>query len=185
MQNKRIGEISATRTMTKMAICVALLCVSAYISFPLPFTAAMLTALTIVMNLSAFILTPKQTFIVIAVYTLLGCIGLPVFIGGTAGFGKLVGPTGGFIIAFVIVYPIVSLLKGSKNSFRRYLLVAVVVGIPLTYIGGIISMLLVLQVNLWEAMIMAVFPFIPGDIFKAAVAAYLGVKLNTIFAQWS
>ncbi|MFA6849367.1 MAG: biotin transporter BioY [Selenomonadaceae bacterium] len=184
MKNKRVGEMSATRTMTKMAICVALLCVSAYISFPLPFTAVMVTALTIVMNLSAFILTPKQTFIVMLVYTLLGCIGLPVFVGGTAGFGKLFGPTGGFIIVFVIAYPIVSFLKGTKNSFKRYLLIAVAVGIPITYIGGIISMMLVLQINLWSALVMAVFPFIPGDIFKAVAAAYLGAKLNTIFAQW-
>ena len=52
------------RTITKMSICVALCCVSAYISIPLPFTTAMITALTVVMNLTAFILKPKQTLIV-------------------------------------------------------------------------------------------------------------------------
>ena len=99
------------RTITKMSICVALCCVSAYISIPLPFTTAMITALTVVMNLTAFILKPKQTLIVMLVWILLGSAGLPVFVGGTAGFGRLFGPTGGFIIAFAIAYPPCQLVK--------------------------------------------------------------------------
>jgi biotin transport system substrate-specific component len=169
--------------MAKMAICVALCCVTAYISFPLPFTPGMVTALTIAMNLTAFLMTPKQTLVVLLVWCLLGCVGVPVFVGGTAGFGRLLGPTGGFIIAFLVAYPIVSLCKGRHNSFGRYLLVAVAIGIPITYIGGLISMLLLMQVNLWQALIMAVFPYIPGDIIKAAFAAFLGVKLNKVLAQ--
>lgn len=70
------------RSMTKMAICVAILCVSAYISFPLPFASAMVTALTLAMNLAAFVLTPQQTLIVMLLYTLIGAAGLPVFVGG-------------------------------------------------------------------------------------------------------
>jgi biotin transport system substrate-specific component len=170
-----------TRDMTKMAICVALLCVAAYISFPLPFTVAMVTALTIVMNLSAFILTPKQTFTVIVVYLLLGAVGVPVFPGGAAGLGKLFGPTGGFYFAYLLAYPLVSMAKGKENSLKRYILVAVVIGMPITYIGGLISMYLIMQVDLWSALVMAVFPFIPGDIFKAAAAAFLGVKTNKVF----
>ena len=178
-------ERVSLRTITKMSICVALCCVAAYISIPLPFTTAMITALTIVMNLAAFILTPKQTFIVMLVYTLLGCIGLPVFVGGTAGIGKLFGPTGGFILAFMVAYPIVSFCKGQANSFKRYALAAIFVGIPLTYIGGLLSMLLLLKVSLWEAMVMAVFPFIPGDILKSLMAAFIATRLNKVFAQWN
>lgn len=169
------------RTVTKMSICVALCCVSAYISIPLPFTTAMITALTVVMNLTAFILKPKQTLIVMLVWILLGSAGLPVFVGGTAGFGRLFGPTGGFIIAFAIAYPLVSLLKGQKNSFIRYSLMAVIIGIPITYLGGVISMMLVLQVTFWQACVMAVFPFIPGDIAKAVLAAFLGVRINKLY----
>ena len=173
-------DLFSIRNMTKMAICVALCCVSAYISFPLPFTPGMVTALTLTMNLSAFILPPKQTFIVLVGYVLLGSIGLPVFVGGTAGLGKLFGPTGGFIFAFVMAYPLVSFFKGKNNSLKHYFLVAVLVGIPVTYIGGAIGMMLLLNIDLWQALIMAVFPFIPGDIMKAFVAAWLGVKLNDV-----
>lgn len=173
------------RNITKMAICIALCCVSALISFPLPFTPGMVTALTLAMNLTAFIMTPKQTLIVMLGYILLGIVGLPVFIGGAAGLGKLLGPTGGFTIAFAAAYPIVSLLKGSRISLRRYFLIAVCIGIPITYIGGVIVMMLVLHINIWQALIMGVFPFIPGDIIKSFAAAWLGVKFNKVFAQWS
>ena len=176
-------ESMSVQKLTKMALCVALCCVSAYISIPLPFTTAMITALTLSMNLTAFLLTPKETLIVLLAYTLLGCIGLPVFVGGTSGFGKVFGPTGGFILAFIVAYPVVSWLKGKGNSFLRYVLAAVFAGIPITYIGGLTSMMLVLNVGLWEAMVMAVFPFIPGDVLKAAAAAFLGVKLNKAFGS--
>ncbi|WP_288840383.1 biotin transporter BioY [uncultured Mitsuokella sp.] len=166
------------RDMTKMALCVAFCCVTAYISFPLPFTPGMVTALTLALGVTAFVLTPKQTFMALLVYVLLGCIGLPVFVGGTAGFGKLFGPTGGYIIAWLVVYPIISAVKGATPNFKRYALVDIVVGIPLTYVGGLISMMLVMDVSLGAALVMAVLPYIPGDIIKCLMAAFLGVKVN-------
>lgn len=65
--------------------------------FPLPFSPAMVTALTLVATLTGLLLQPKDAFIVFIIYILLGAVGLPVFVGGTAGLGKLLGPTGGFI----------------------------------------------------------------------------------------
>ena len=179
------GTGDSVRDMTKMAICVAFCCVTAYISFPLPFTPGMVTALTLALGVTAFVLTPRQTFLVILVYTLLGVAGLPVFVGGTAGPGKLLGPTGGFIFAWLVAYPLVSMFKGSDINFRRYALSNILLGVPITYLGGLISMVLVMDVGLWEAMVMAVFPFIPGDIMKALMAAFLGKKVNQTLARWS
>ena len=169
--------------LTKMALCVALCCVTAYISFPLPFTPGMVTALTLALGVTAFVLPPKQTFITLLVYVLLGSVGLPVFVGGSAGFSKLLGPTGGYIIAWVIVYPIISALKGAKPNFKRYAFVDIILGIPITYLGGLISMMLVMHLTLWQAMVMAVFPYIPGDIIKCLAAAFLGVRVNKAMRQ--
>ena len=57
--------------MTKISMFVALCCVTAFIAFPLPFTPGLVTALTLTMSLSAYVLTPRQTFIVIIL--LFGC----------------------------------------------------------------------------------------------------------------
>ncbi|BEU88124.1 biotin transporter BioY [Selenomonas sp. TAMA-11512] len=167
-----------TRTLTKMALLVALCCVSAYIAFPLPFTPGMVSAITLAMDLAAFLLTPKQTFFTMLTYTLLGAVGLPVFTGGFGGMAKILGPTGGFIFAFMVAYPAISYFKGKEPNFKRYALAAIFVGIPITYVGGVAGIMIVMDLNLWEGLVMSAFPFIPGDIMKALAAAYLGVKLN-------
>ena len=161
-------------------MCVALCCAAAYKSFPLPFTPAPVTASTLVLSLTAFILNPRQTFTVILIYVLIGAAGLPVFAGGTAGIGKLFGPTGGFILAWLIGYPILSAVKGSTPNFKRYVIADLLTATPITYIGGLISMQLVMEVSIGQALSMAVLPFIPGGIMKTCAAAFVGVKLNSV-----
>ena len=173
MQNDKV------RDLTKMAMCVALCCVTAYISFPLPFTPGMVTALTFALSLTAYLLTPRKTFMVIAIYILLGAIGLPV-LGGGQGLARLVSPAGGFYFAWLVAYPLMSLAKGNVPNFKRYVAMNILIAMPVTYVGGIISMILMLEITLWQALTMAVFPFILGDILKAAAAAVLGVKLQKI-----
>lgn len=85
----------------------------------------MVTALTLTMNLAVFVLTPQQTLIVMRLYTLIGA----------AGFDEIFGPGGGLLIVFIIAYPLVSYLKGSRNDWKHYLFIDVVVDIRITYIG--------------------------------------------------
>ena len=175
---KKIG----TTDLVKMSLCVALCCVTAYLAFPLPFTPGMVTALTISMSLTAYILNPRQTFTVIFIYILLGGIGVPVFAGGS-GLGKLFGPVGGFYFAWLAAYPILSKLKGDEINFKRYLLMNVLATMPITYAGGLISMMIVLDVDFLKAFTMAVLPYIFGDVLKAAAAAFIAVKLNKNFPE--
>ena len=57
-----------THDLTKMAICITLLCISSYVSFPLPLSPVMITTQTIIINLIALILTPKQAFVTVSLY---------------------------------------------------------------------------------------------------------------------
>ena len=167
------------RALTKMAMCVAMCCVTAYISFPLPFTPSMVTALTFALSLTAYLLTPRQTFTVIAIYILLGAVGLPV-LGGGQGLARLVSPAGGFYFAWLVAYPLLSLATRNAPNFKRYVAMNILIAMPVTYAGGIISMVLLMDVTLWQALTMAVLPFVAGDILKAAAAAGLGVKLQFV-----
>ena len=174
------GTLTKTRTLTKMALCVALLAISAYISFPLPFTPAMVTALTIVVNLVAFILKPHEAFLVLLAWMILGAAGVPVFVGGTAGLGKLVGPTGGFVVSFLVAGWLMSKLRGNTNSFKRFVFLGIVVGMPVIYIGGCISMYLVAHMGVWATLVAAVFPFLLGDVVKVLIAAFLATRINKL-----
>jgi len=173
-----VSKKISTAELTKISMCVALCCISANIFFPLPFTPGMVTALTIVLSLTAYILPPKQTFAVIAVYLLLGIAGLPVF-AGTGGVGRLLSPVGGFYFAWLIAYPLLSYFKGAEINFKRYVLMNFFIAMPVTYLGGLISMIWLMEIDLWQAATMAVFPFVFGDVLKTCAAAFLGVKLNS------
>ena len=166
------------RRLTKMALLTALLCISAYISFPLPFSPAMVTALTLVATLTGLLLQPKDAFIVFVVYVLLGAVGLPVFVGGTAGLGKLLGPTGGFIFSWPIAYTLLSICKGKSQNFFSYAWRSIVITIPVVYFFGVIGFMLVTGTPLWAALTAAMFPYIPGDIVKCLVAAWLATKIK-------
>ena len=69
-------------------------------------------------------------------------------------------------------------LKGKKIDFKRYSIVGIVISLPVVYIGGLISMILVLNISLQAAIVQAVLPFIFGDVVKCLLAAFLGVRLN-------
>ena len=96
------SSMNKTLEMTRLALLVAMNCVSAYIIIPLPFSLSPIALQTLIVNLVGFLLPPKQAFITMLIYILVGLIGIPVFTGGTAGPAKLFGPTGGYIFGFIL-----------------------------------------------------------------------------------
>ena len=168
-----------TRNMTKMALCVALLAISSYLSFPLPFTPAMVVGTTIIVNMSAFVLKPNDAFLVIVAWLIVGAVGVPVLPGGSAGLGRLVGPTGGFYVAFAVAAWLMSKLLNGSNSFKKMVFLGIAVGMPVIYIGGCISMYIVAHMSVWATLVAAVFPFIFGDVVKVVAGAFLATRINS------
>ncbi len=167
-----------TAELCRTALCTALICVSAYIVIPLPFTAVMITAQTFAVNLAALLLRPKYAAAALIAYVLIGITGLPVFSGGTGGIARLAGPTGGYIIGYIFAAFLISLAAGDRNSFKRNLIATICVGIPIIYIFGA-SFTAFHTGNGFKAILAAyVLPFIPGDIAKCIAASFVGVKLK-------
>ena len=175
----RDDKFFSVRNTTRMALCIALICVSAYIAIPVPFMAP-LTMQTFVMCLVALVLTPRQTAFVIVGYTLIGTSGIPVFAGGVGGFGIVFGPRGGFFIGFLVAYTLMSMMKGKEPSFARYALVGTLVSVPVTYVIATLWLTILFGDKFAGivAAFMALIQYIPGDLIKAVAAAALGVSLN-------
>lgn len=158
-------------TLVRMALLVALNCISAYVIIPIPFSLSPISLQTLVVNVTAFILPPKQAAAAIAAYIALGMIGVPVFTGGAAGPGKMFGPTGGYIWGYVAAAAAVSYAKGKTYHFRRYALAGAGVGIPIIYLCGCAQLHMVTAMP-WDAAVMSgAVPFIPLDIVKCLGAA--------------
>lgn len=169
-----------TQKLTIMAICITLLCISSYIAFPLPFTPTPVTAQTVMINVIALLLKPKEVMVTVGLYLLIGVMGFPVFAGGVSGLAPFVSPNGGFILAFLIVAPIMSLVKEiSASNFKAYLLITIWIGMPMIYVIGALWMSLVTQMDLKTAVSVAVLPFIVGDVLKCFMACILVLRLQT------
>lgn len=179
-----MNEGFSTKDMAKMAMCLAVISVSSYITFPLPFTPVWVVATTAATCLTAFVLTPRQTFLTLVAYIILGGVaGLPILPGGMGGLGRILGPTGGFYFGWIVAFTLVSFFKGNKIDFKRYSIVGIVISLPVVYAGGLISMILVLDISLQAALVQAVLPFIFGDVVKCILAAFLGVRINKALAN--
>ncbi len=181
-------KISIPR-LTRAALLTALLAVSAYITIPIG--PVSLTLQTLMINMAAILLTPAESFASVLVYILLGAIGLPVFAGGKGGFGVLFGPTGGYILAFLISAPLMSYTKkffinaaakfiSSKHAAQvtGCIINAVLIGMITIYLLGTVYMKLLLGKTWLQTLSAAVFPFIPLDLAKCAAASVIAVPVK-------
>ena len=182
-KNHRGASVNKTAEMTKMALMVAMNCVSAYIIIPLPFSLSPLALQTLIVNLTGYVLNAKQAFMTMLVYLLVGLAGVPVFTGGSAGPGKLFGPTGGYIIGFLFTAVFLAYFKGEKYNFKRYALLGCVIGIPLIYVFGVVQLKLITGMGWDKAIMTGALPFIPLDIVKCLAAAVIAYPINRIFAN--
>ncbi|MBQ4522818.1 MAG: biotin transporter BioY [Lachnospiraceae bacterium] len=166
------------KKMSMIALFTALLCVSAYIAIPLPFTPTPITTQSIMVYMIGILSSPLEAFITLILYLLLGMIGLPVFSGGRGGLIVLLGPTGGYIIGWTISVVFISLLKGKKNSAKRYFLLILLLGLPITYLFGSLSMKYHTNLSGTKLFYASVLPFLPLDIIKAVLSCTLACTLK-------
>lgn len=178
-----------TLAMVQIALCTALICVSAQLAIPLPIGVPFTLQVLMVM-LTALILKPLYSVISLLLYVLLGVVGLPVFSGAKSGIGTILSPTGGFIIGFVLAAFFVSLLKGvlgrklgGKLTVVRCIIVTVIIGIPVMYIPGIALYMVYTGADLVSAIVTLTSVFILLDIAKCVIASLIAAPLNKALAK--
>lgn len=169
------GKTSKARELCKIAIAAAILAVCGWIALPLG--TVPVTLQTLGLCLIAGTLKAKRAFLATAAYLLLGFVGVPVFSGFRGGISVLFEPTGGYLISFLIAAPLIGLL--CKGGFIQRAL-AMLLGMLVWYGFGILWLVLLLgkTVGVTTALLTCVLPFIPFDIAKICVAAYLSKRLE-------
>ncbi|MCR5273499.1 MAG: biotin transporter BioY [Lachnospiraceae bacterium] len=160
------------RFMTSAALMAALMCILCPVSLPIGPVPVSLSLLVI--NLAIMIIGAKGALASYIVYLLLGMAGLPVFSGFTGGVAKLAGPTGGYLVGFVFMIPIVGLIIDKVNDKVVTCALALAVGTAVAYVFGTVWFVIMMQTDIWYALTVCVFPFIPFDIAKIVIAVYLG-----------
>lgn len=172
-----------TQALVTMAIFAAILCISAYISIPLPLPGSPhITLLNFVILLIALLFPLQQSFLIVLVWMLLGCVSLPVFIGGGAGIGYLTGPWGGYTFSFLIVALLLPAIRGSRYNRIRYTIVSIIGALLVDFVG-MFWMMYMNKLGIAEAFSIGFVPFLPLDMVKAVVAAQIIPAFSRIIRQ--
>ncbi len=161
-----------TRDMVAAALITALMAASGWIS--LPIGAVPITLQTFVVALAAMLLPAGWAAGSMALYVALGAAGVPVFAGGHAGLGVVAGPTGGYLIGFILAAGAGALLRaGIKRVGAPQLeadTAASIVLLAIVYAVGAAWLAASLHMPLAKAALVGIVPFLVGDAIKVAVA---------------
>lgn len=167
------------RKLSYVSLFAALTSIGGFISLPIPFSPVPLTLQTTFTAMAGFVLGSRYGALSQLVYLLLGAIGLPIFSNRTGGLSVLSGPTAGFLWGFVISAFIVGLVKERYQVDKPIVIFLVqVIGLVVTYILGVIGLVLVLNLTYTQAFMAGVAPFIILDLIKIGIATLLILRLQ-------
>jgi biotin transport system substrate-specific component len=168
--------------MMVIALFIALLTALGYVNIPLPFSPVPLTGQTFGVMLAGMLLGSRLGFVTLLLFNLTGLV-FPVFAGAAGGLGKLVGPTGGYILSWPLAAAAIGFIseQGQRPSWTRLFLANIVGGIFIVYSLGVLQLSLVTGMGLTAAAMSGALPFIPGDLIKCGVAAAAGLRIRRAY----
>ena len=129
---------SSVRSIVLVAAFTALVIVGAIFSFPAPWNPVIpLTLATLFVILAGMLLGPWRGVAVTGLYLFLGILGLPVFAGGNAGVQILAGPTGGFLIGYVLAAFLAGIIVRIGKGSMVSLIIAALTATLAIYLPGL------------------------------------------------
>ncbi|WP_246660281.1 biotin transporter BioY [Rhizobium sp. FKL33] len=151
----------------------------------IPFWPVPMTLHTMAVMAFAVAFGPRMAVSIFLAYLAAGAAGLPVFSGSPErgiGLAYMVGPTGGYLLGFLVASWVVGVLAAGRGMIGRA--GAMLAGMALIY--GIGAAWLALYVPAAQLLAVGVLPFLPGDLVKIAVVALgsaalpaLGIRLRS------
>ena len=131
----------------------------------------------------AWLLGPKFGTLSVAVYLLIGLVGVPVFSGYGAGIAKLAGPTGGYLVGYLLLAFIGGLFIEKSKGQPVISGVGLVLGDAACYVLGTAWFVFQMQCELGYALSVCVYPFIALDLAKIVVSCIVGALLRKRLVQ--
>ena len=122
------------------------------------------------------------------IFVLLGAAGLPVFSGFHSGLAWIAGPTGGYIIGYIVsAYLTGWILERFGKRTVQSLVVSILSGFLVTYVFGTIWFTFITHTSFSAALGLCVIPFLPGDLLKTCLVVVLVRRLYSLvqrMLQW-
>jgi biotin transport system substrate-specific component len=155
---------------------------SAQVTVPVPLSPVPMTLQPLAVLVVGGLLGARLGGAALLLYLGLGLLGLPVFAGGSGGVLHVLGPTGGYLLAFPAAAAVAGRVSGDTRALAAVLL-GCALGMVVIHAGGA-AQLAVLGGDAGAALRVGFVPFLTGDLLKiglaAAVILGLGPKLRTL-----
>lgn len=173
----------SAKHMVLTSLFTALIAISSQLYIPLPLSGVPHTLQILFVLLAGLLLGARWGACSVLLWILLGIFGLPVYAQGKAGAAVLFGPTGGFLLGFAICAYFVGNFAWKENAYKKVLF-TMLIGLGIVYSVGLIGFMtnyhffLHKDIKLEAAVGLTILPFLPFDIIKACLAAWLGLKVR-------
>lgn len=167
--------------LTSTAMMTAILCILAPFSFPIG--SVPISAATFVVYLAALLLGMKRSLLCVVLYLLLGAVGLPIFNGWSGGFSHIVGPTGGYLIGYLLIAFFTGWFMKLGHNKISLIILGMIVGTLGCYAIGTIWLAYQLSMDARAALMAGVIPFIPGDIAKMILSIAISLSMRKQLAN--
>ena len=163
----RAGALANVGLVVGASLVTAL---AAQLTIPVPWSPVPITGQTFAVTLSGAALGARRGFLAQALYLAEGALGLPVFAAGGAGAAVFAGPTAGYLLGFPLAAGLTGLLA-QRGWDRRFatMLPAMLIGSVPVFALGLAQLSRFLPAD--RVLAAGLFPFLPGDLIKATLAA--------------
>jgi biotin transport system substrate-specific component len=160
------------REVTLILVGSLLIALTAQLQIRLPFSPVPITGQTFAVLLLGALYGRKRGAATVMTYLVLGAVGLPVFAGGASGIARLVGPTAGYLVGFVVAAFVVGLLSERGWDRKPWTTAgSMIIGSGIIYLAGVLWLSRFVG---WPAVWgTGILPFLPGDAIKIALATIL------------
>lgn len=173
-----MNHFNNTKNLTLTALMTALICILGPLSIPLPFSPIPISLTNLAIYFTIYILGMRRSVLSYALYLLIGFIGIPVFSSFTGGPGRLLGPTGGYLIGFLLMIVICGFFINKWHNRIWLCLVGMVLGTAACYLFGTLWLTYQADITFGAALAAGVLPFLLGDFIKIVIALLAGPMLR-------
>ncbi len=171
--NKELITDRATITVIGVLFFILATTLGAYVRIPLKGNPVPITLQTFFVVLSGAVLGKRLGSYSQIGYIMLGALGLPVFQGYSFGMSYILGPTGGYLIGFVLA---AWLIGRTKCSILSFIAVDLII-----HFSGAFWLIYLYKINIATGMSIGILPFIPGEIVKMSLAAIIYSRISQRF----
>lgn len=181
--SRAAGSLAARRAFA-VGLGALLVALAAQVVVPVPFSPVPMTLQPLAVLVVGGLLGMAGGLAALILYLLLGVMGLPVFApGGAPGVLRLIGPTGGYLLAFPIAAAVTGALVGRAPFSVLRVLLACALGMVIIHIGGV-AQLALLGGDTALAFRVGFIPFLTGDLLKIGLAAALILVAGPKIRSW-